>query len=84
MTDAAGGRFDYGAWSNLLAEVVTPDGKVDYGRLASRRTRLDEFVATLGAASPESHPDRFAGDDERLAYWINAYTAFTLHAILAE
>jgi hypothetical protein len=78
------GRFDYGVWSGLLAEVVTPDGKVDYDRLAARRARLDDFVAALGAASPESAPDRFPSDDERLAYWINAYNAFTLHAILAE
>src|SRR6185436_1768731 len=83
MSEAAG-RFDYGAWSNLLAEVVTPDGKVDYDRLASRRARLDDFVATLGGASPESHPERFPDDDDRLAYWINAYNAFTLHAIVAE
>jgi len=80
----AGGRFDYGGWSALLAEVVTPDGKVDYGRLASRREGLDDFVAALGGASPESHPDRFPDEDDRLAYWINAYNAFTLHAILAE
>ena len=84
MPAAADGRFDYGVWSALLAEVVTPDGKVDYDGLAARRDRLDDFVAALEATSPESHPDRFAGDDERLAYWINAYNAFTLHAILAE
>ena len=81
---APAGRFDYGVWSSLLAEVVTPDGKVDYDRLASRRTRLDDFVAALGGASPESQPDLFPAEDDRLAYWINAYNAFTLHAILAE
>ena len=64
MSAAADGRFDYGVWSRLLAEVVTPDGKVDYDRLASRRTQLDGFVAELGGASPESHPERFPGDDD--------------------
>ena len=38
----------------------------------------------LGGMSPESHPDGFPTDEDRLAYWINAYNAFTLHAIIAE
>jgi MoaA/NifB/PqqE/SkfB family radical SAM enzyme len=74
----------YARWTGLLAEVVTADGKVDYGRLRERRALLDEFVAYLGAESPESHPGHFVTDDDRLAYWLNAYNAFTLHAILEE
>ena len=76
--------FRYDGWSELLAAIVTPDGKVDYARLAERRSLLEAFVARLAEASPESAPDRFPGDDDRLAYWINAYNAFTLHAIAAE
>src|SRR2546425_152348 len=76
--------FCYDAWTALLGEIVTPDGKVDYGQLAERRFLLDRFVAQLGGASPESQPGRFASEDDRLAYWINAYNAFTLHAILDE
>jgi hypothetical protein len=76
--------FAYDVWTALLAEIVTADGKVDYAGLAERRERLDAFVAALGAASPESAPAYFPTDEHRLAYWINAYNAFTLHAILAE
>ena len=76
--------FAYDVWTALLAEIVTADGKVDYARLAARRDRLDAFVAALGAASPASAPERFPTDEHRLAYWINAYNAFTLHAILDE
>src|SRR5262249_7045433 len=74
----------YRVWSELLAQIVTPDGKVDYARLAERRALLDEFVAALGATSPATHPDGFPPAEDRPAYWINAYTAFTLHAIMAE
>jgi hypothetical protein len=74
----------YETWSALLAEVVTPEGKVDYARLLERRHVLDQVVAELQAASPESEPHRFPGDEDRLAYWLNAYNAFTLHAIVEE
>src|SRR5258705_11695336 len=72
--------FDYGTWSRLLACVVTPEGKVDYEALAARRDLLDRFVALLASASPDTAPERFHSADHALAYWINAYNAFVLHA----
>ena len=74
----------YDAWSALLADIVTPEGKVDYARLAEHRGLLERVVAELGAASPESAPACFPSEEDRLAYWLNAYNAFTLHAIIAE
>src|SRR5207247_803128 len=74
----------YDVWSALLADIVTPEGKVDYARLAEHRGLLERVVAELGAASPESDPGRFPSEEDRLAYWLNAYNAFTLHAIIAE
>ena len=76
--------FPYGTWSRLLAAVVTADGKVDYEALAARRELLDTFVAMLATASPDSDPGRFPSEDHALAYWINAYNAFVLHAVIEE
>lgn len=76
--------FDWQPWTELLAAVVAADGKVDYARLLERRAQLDAVVAALGATSPESAPQRFPTDADRLAYWLNAYNVFTLHAIAAE
>jgi len=76
--------FSYETWSTLLAAIVTPEGKVDYARLDARRPDLERVVQELGGMSPESHPGAFPSEDDRLAYWINAYNAFTLHAIMAE
>ena len=58
--------FSYDAWDRLLAEVVAEDGKVDYERLAARRPLLKEFVAGLGAASPDSRPDLFLREEDGL------------------
>jgi hypothetical protein len=79
-----GAAFDYGAWDALLARVVAPNGRVDYDRLVEHRDLLERFVAELGAASPETSPQRFPTRDHALAYWINAYNAFTLAAIAEE
>jgi hypothetical protein len=76
--------FDWQPWTELLTEVVAADGKVDYERLLERRDRLDAVVAALGETSPQSQPAGFPSDEYRLAYWLNAYNVFTLHAILAE
>ena len=76
--------FDYGTWSRLLAVVVTPEGRVDYEALAARRDLLDRFVAHLASANPETDPQRFPSEDHALAYWINAYNAFVLHAVMEE
>jgi hypothetical protein len=80
----AGAAFDWSPWTAVLAEVVTADGKVDYAELEARRERLEAVVLQLAAASPVSHPDRFPTDEDRLAYWLNAYNIFTLQAIIAE
>ncbi len=76
--------IDYSPWTELLAAIVTPDGKVDYEVLTPRRDLLTRFVASLEAVSPDSAPDRFPTDEDALAYWINAYNAFVLHAVIEE
>ncbi|MGH7782110.1 MAG: DUF547 domain-containing protein [Candidatus Binataceae bacterium] len=76
--------MDYFHWTHLLAQIVTADGKIDYQLLGKCRDQLDLVVAELAAASPESAPGSFPTDDDRLAYWLNAYNAFTLQSIAAE
>jgi Protein of unknown function, DUF547/Radical SAM superfamily len=77
-------RFDYAPWSALLGAIVTPEGKVDYQVLAEQRDLLGRFIAALATVSPDSHPERFPDEEHALAYWINAYNAFVLHAVIEE
>jgi hypothetical protein len=74
----------YANLNRLLAEVVTESEKVDYERLADRRRLLDQVISEFASQSPDSDPLALPADDERLAYWLNAYNAFTLHAIIQE
>jgi len=74
--------FDYSAYARVLAEYVTPEGQVRYADLKANPKDLNIFLRQLKNLSPASHPERFPGPEAGMAYWINAYNAFTLHAVV--
>jgi uncharacterized membrane protein YdjX (TVP38/TMEM64 family) len=65
---------DHGAFDQLLRTHVT-NGIVDYEAFAKAPT-FKPYLAMLGTIDPAS-----LGRDERLAFWINAYNAFTIDLI---
>ncbi len=69
--------FDHSAFDALLSEFVDERGGVDYAGLAGESRRLDAYLASLEIADFEP-----LGRDEKLAFLINAYNAFTLRLIL--
>ena len=71
---AAPGLHD--AWDALLKERVK-DGVVDYAGIHADAAALDGYLATLAKTDPASFTR-----EETLAYWINAYNAFTVRLIL--
>lgn len=75
---AVRGMFDHGALDKILATYVNDQGRVDYAGLQNNRAALDDYLKTLATASPQSFPN----DAERLAFWMNAYNAFTLADVL--
>lgn len=68
----------YGPYSEALRYVRPP--RVDYAGLVKNRAVLDRAVAEFAApgAADESRWSR----EQRMAFWINAYNAFTLRAII--
>ncbi len=66
------------AWGNLLGQVVTDDGLVDYDRLAAQRAVLDRYLVHLSARSVLDKK----GPKIRHALWLNAYNALVLHSVL--
>lgn len=51
---------------------------MNYKGLATERTKLKSYLSVLASNEPKSNWT----SDQRLAYWINAYNAFTLDLIL--
>lgn len=76
-----GSGFDYGWWNAALRRWVHPSG-VDYDAVRAEEDDLRRFVATLGEMGPHATPGRFATEPDRLAYYINAYNALVLFAVV--
>lgn len=74
------GMFDHGSLDNILATYVNDNGWVDYAGLRNNRAALNDYVKSLAVASPSQFPN----DAERLAFWMNAYNAVTLAAVLDD
>ena len=71
-------RADHAHWDRLLKNYVSPKGQVDYSGLKTELDALDQYLANLAQFPPDDEFDR----NEVMAYWINAYNAFTVKLIL--
>lgn len=69
---------DHARWDSLLRMHVSPLGIVDYQGFIADSTRLDAYLEELSRSDPaaEGHTE-----NERKAFWINAYNAFTVRLI---
>ncbi|MEQ9009633.1 MAG: DUF547 domain-containing protein, partial [Ekhidna sp.] len=65
-------------FDDLLQKYVDEKGMVDYKGLKADRTKLKSYLTMLESNAPEKSWTK----DQKLAYWINAYNAFTLELIL--
>ena len=68
--------FDHAGFTTILDDVVDQDGFVDYASLKANPRPLDAYVARLAATDPANLPDA-----DRLAFWLNAYNAYTLYLV---
>ncbi|PZX55668.1 DUF547 domain-containing protein [Algoriphagus chordae] len=67
------------AWNELLKANVSADGKVNYKGFIKEKAKLEAYVKSIS----ENAPDRKTwSKNEQLAYWINAYNAFTVKLIV--
>ena len=67
------------AWDQLLKSHVSSDGKVNYKGFIRDKAKLEAYLNTLSSNAP----DRSTwSKNEQLAYWINAYNAFTVKLIV--
>ncbi|MBA3503323.1 MAG: DUF547 domain-containing protein [Myxococcota bacterium] len=74
--------FDHARLDAVLGTFVDEFGMVDYAALKARRADLDAYVGQLATASPRSNPELFPTPAHRMAYWMNAYNALMLRAVV--
>ncbi len=70
--------ISHAAFDALLKKYVSSSGKVNYKGFKSEFSKLKSYTAKLTATPPASSWSR----NEKLAYWINVYNAFTIQLIL--
>ncbi len=66
-------------WDHLLKPLVDEEGNVDYQGFILEKDHLNSYLDQLSSNAPD--PDTWS-EAEQLAYWINAYNAFTVKLIV--
>ena len=77
--------FSHEAFESLLRQYTDRDGRVDYASWhASEKSisRLHGYLAAVRAYSPDNAAQRFPSLNDELVYWIQAYNAYVIKAVL--
>lgn len=74
--NAVSQSFDHSIFDQLLKKYVN-NGFVSYSSLLQQRAQLDEYLKLISVQNPE-----LLGRPAQLAFYINAYNAFTITLIL--
>lgn len=70
--------ISHDTWDELLQAHVTDEGIVDYKGFIKEKIKLEQYLQLLS----QNPPQRTWKRTEQLAYWINAYNAFTVKLIV--
>jgi len=70
--------LDNTVWNALLKKHVRANGDVDYNGFLRDRTTLEAYLNQLS----KNPPNASVSKNEQMAYWINAYNAFTVKLII--
>ncbi len=73
-------RADHSIWDELMKQYVTPAGKVDYKSLKINKNKVSAYLKELKAHTPGTD----WSDDEKTAYYINMYNAYTIQFIISK
>lgn len=69
---------NHDSFNDLLKTYVSPAGNVDYNGFKANWGKLRNYIKLLG----EQTPTDAWSQEEKLAYWMNAYNAMTIDLIL--
>ncbi len=76
--------FSHADLDRVLQRYVDDQGRVDYVALKNDAHDLERYYLLLATYSPDSHPHLFPSEQDKLAYWINAYNAAVIKTVLTH
>ncbi len=74
--------FSYDVYARVLDTYVDEHGLVNYSKLVQNPGNLDRFYNQIATVSPDSHPQLFPTEKDRLAYWINGYNSTVMKGVV--
>lgn len=66
-------------WNELTKKNVSQDGQVNYKGFIQDSLKLNKYLGLISAGAPNK---KTWNNDEQIAYWINAYNAYTVQLII--
>ncbi len=75
---ASNAQISHKQWDELVKQHVSADGTVNYKGFLSDKEHLDSYLTLLSNNPPKNSWNK----DEVLAFWINAYNAYTVKLIV--
>ncbi|MDB5234894.1 MAG: hypothetical protein JWR44_1887 [Hymenobacter sp.] len=75
---AATAAIDHSAYDKLLKKYVSAKGLVNYKGLKADQKELNQYLDLLSKNAPAASWSK----QEQMAYWINAYNAYTIRLVL--
>jgi Protein of unknown function, DUF547 len=70
--------ISHSTWNDLLRKHVSKNGQVNYKAFRQDISNLNAYLELLN----RQHPNETWSKQEQMAFWINAYNAFTVKLIL--
>lgn len=71
-------QVNHSGWTRILKTNVNSEGLVNYKNLHNHSESLNKYLELLSKNAPTTNWSK----DEKKAYWINAYNAFTVKLII--
>ncbi len=71
-------KFNHAIFDMLLEENVTNDGRTNYKGFIKNKAIFKQYLQSLS----DNMPDDTWSKADKLAYWLNAYNAFTIKLII--
>ncbi len=76
--------IDYSQFDRLTRTYINADGLVNYVALKRELAVLKTFTDQLSTVSPDSHPQLFKDDKDKLRYFATAYNAWVLYLVTSN
>ncbi len=71
-------KFNHSIFNALLKENVTKNGSVNYKKFITKKKTFKQYLQLLS----NNTPNKTWSKEDKLAYWMNAYNAFTIKLIV--